>query len=201
MPITGTCPACGTKGPLETFVLEEKYKRAILEAFRLPAPLADLVLNYIGLFAPPSGRAIRADKLARVVRELRELVTSGEVTRKGITHGATIEAWRYGIEQTLDAHRAGTLELPLDDHNYAASIVWRTVNKAAGQAERKKEADLQQRRDRRKEAEQADQRGEKIRKLTAELLNLKQLVSADKTGRIQSEIDTKKAELEALRNG
>jgi hypothetical protein len=129
------CPSCGTKGPVDIFLAEPKYKAAFAEALKIPPALADLVLPYLGLFAPPSGRAIRADKLLRVSRELRELVTSGQVTRKGITQAAPLDAWRYGMEQTIAARDAGSLELPLDDHNYMASIVWRQANKAAGRQE------------------------------------------------------------------
>ena len=135
MSLPACCPTCGTKGPVEAFLAEPKYKAAFAEALATPAPLAGLVLSYLGLFAPPSGRAVRADKLLRVARELRELVASGQVTRKGLTVAAPLDAWRYGLEQTLAARDAGTLELPLDDHAYLRSIVWRQGNKAAGRAE------------------------------------------------------------------
>lgn len=135
MPVIGTCPGCGAKAPLAHFILEDKYKKALVAALKMPAGIADLVLPYLGLFAPPSGRAVRADKLARIVTELTDLVTSAAVTRKRVTHTAPLELWRLGIEQTLMARAAGSLVLPLDDHNYLAEIVWRSAAKAASRGE------------------------------------------------------------------
>lgn len=132
MSLPACCPTCGTKGPVDIFLAEPKYKAAFAEALKMPPALADVVLPYLGLFAPPSGRAIRADKLLRVARQLRELVTSGQVTRQGITQAAPQELWRFGLEQTLATRDAGTLDLPLNDHNYLVTIVWRQSNKAAG---------------------------------------------------------------------
>jgi len=135
MPVTGTCPTCGTKAPLEHFVIEEKYKKAMLAAFRLPPQLADLVLPYLGLFAPASGRAVRADKLARIVTELTDLVTSAQVTRNRITHAAPLELWRSGLEQALLARDAGSLALPLENHHYLMEIVWRLAAKTTARGE------------------------------------------------------------------
>lgn len=131
MPVTGTCPNCGQKAPLEHFVIEEKYKKAMIEALRTPASLADLLLPYLGLFSPATGRAIRADKLARLVTEFRQLVDGTQVTRNRVTYAAPLELWRMGIEQTLAARDTGTLSLPLDNHHYLSEIVWRLASKAA----------------------------------------------------------------------
>lgn len=136
MALAGTCPNCGTKAPLDHFVIEPKYKQALAAAFATPAPLADLVLPYLGLFAPPTGRAINANKLTRIVAEFAELTGTGRVIRNRVTHAAPPALWCEGIEATLAARDAGTLVLPLGDHNYLAEIVWRLAAKAAATGER-----------------------------------------------------------------
>lgn len=130
--IKATCPNCGIKADLAYFVLEDKYKKAMLAAVRIPPSLEGVLIDYLGLFAPP-GRAIRADKLQRVITELADLVSSAQVSRNRITHVAPIELWREGIEAVLQAR--DTLSLPLDNHNYLSEIVWRLAAKAAGKGE------------------------------------------------------------------
>lgn len=137
MALYGTCPSCGAKAPLEHFVAESKYRQALAAAFATPAQLTDLVLPYLGLFAPGSGRAVRADKLARIVSEFSELTRSAQVTRNRVTYAAPVELWRAGLEAVIAARDAGSLVLPLDGHAYLSEIVWRLAAKAAAGAERK----------------------------------------------------------------
>lgn len=136
MALNGTCPSCGAKAPLDHFLVEQKYKEALVAALSVPAPLAELTMRYLGLFAPPGGRAINANKLARIVGEFAELTRSAQVTRNRITHAAPLELWRAGLEATLAARDAGSLVLPLSDHHYLAEIVWRLAAKAAAGSER-----------------------------------------------------------------
>lgn len=135
MPITGTCQTCGTKAPLEHYLIEDKYKRSIVAALAIDNSIAGLVVSYLGLFSPAGGRAVRADKLARVVDELSVLVNSGQVTRNRITHAAPLALWKKGIEETLNARDAGSLITPLDDHAYLSEVVWRLAVKNKGKRE------------------------------------------------------------------
>lgn len=130
--IKATCPNCGTKAPLDYFISEPKHKAAMLAAVRIPPSLEGVLIDYFGLFAPP-GRAIRADKLQRVITELADLVSGAQVSRNRITHVAPVELWKQGIEAALQAR--DTLSLPLDGHNYLAEIVWRLAAKAASKGE------------------------------------------------------------------
>lgn len=140
MPITGVCPSCGAKAPLEAYLAETRYLQAMVPALRMPAQLADQVLPYLALFSPATGRAIRPDRLARVVATLCDLVTSAQVTRKRITHAAPLELWRQGLEEALHARDTGSLVLPLVDHAYLSEIVWRLAAKAGGQQQRQQDA-------------------------------------------------------------
>lgn len=204
MSIPATCPSCGARAPIDHFLTEAKHKQAMRDALAIPPQLADIIMPYIGLFAPTSGRAMRADKLARIVRELKDLIVNGQVTKNGISFGAPHEAWRYGIETTLSARDSNNLELPLDDHNYMKTIVWRTARKAAGQQEHKDEEQKRQRghasRSGQKDTEEFDQRKAEARRrdLTNEYVNLKQLHKAAPNDAHAKRIAEIKQELAAL---
>jgi|GEM_PF-1423582 len=135
MPIPGVCPSCGAKFDLAHALTDADARKALAAALALPAPLAKLVIPYLSLHAP-QGRAVSMGKLARLLRDLTALVTSGHVERKRISHAAPLELWQQGIEQTLAARDAGSLILPLADHAYLMEVVWRLAVKAAGRAER-----------------------------------------------------------------
>lgn len=131
MPVNGVCPDCGHKFPLQQALADAEARQALAAALELPAPLAKLVPAYLALLSPP-GKAIAMPKLARLLRDLTEQVTSAQVTRNRITHAAPLELWRMGIEETLAARDAGSLILPLADHNYLAEVVWRLAAKSKG---------------------------------------------------------------------
>lgn len=135
MPITGTCQTCGTKAPLEHFLIEEKYKRSIVAALAIDNSIAGLVISYLGMFSPASGRAVRADKLARMVDELSTLVNSGQVTRNRVTHVAPLALWKLGLEETLAVRDAGKLVTPLENHHFLEAVVWSMAAKGKGKRE------------------------------------------------------------------
>jgi len=140
MPLPGVCPSCGAAFDLPAALADAEARQALAAALELPAPLARLVVPYIALHAPTSGRRMAWSKLARLLRELRELVTSGQVTRNRITRAAPLDQWQRGLEAVLERRDAGTLNLPLDnDHAYLEEVVWRHAGRAAGQAEQKQE--------------------------------------------------------------
>ncbi len=144
MSIPGVCPNCGAKFDLHLALNEANSRRALAAALEVPAPLARLVVPYMALFSPAK-RAMAMGKLERLLRELTDLVTSGQVTRKGMTYGAPQQLWKTGIEEALNANDAGSLILPLTDHNYLSEIVWRASRKDAGKAEREKEEQVKHR--------------------------------------------------------
>ena len=133
MAIPGVCPSCGSKFDLPQALTDAEARQALAAALALPAPLARQVIPYMALLAP-QGRAIAMGKLARLLNDLTALVSSGKVTRKGETYACPLELWQAGIMETLNARDAGSLVLPLKDHNYLAEIVWRMAAKAAQKA-------------------------------------------------------------------
>ncbi len=137
MPIPGVCPSCGSKFDLCHALTDADARVALGAALELPPSLAKLVVPYMALHAP-QGKAMAWSKLARLLREITQLVTSGEVTRKKITYVAPLELWREGIEEMFSARDTGSLILPIDGHGYLAEIVWRKAAKATnGQANKR----------------------------------------------------------------
>jgi hypothetical protein len=138
MPINGTCPHCQGTFPLELALAEADHRRALAAALAVPAPLARLVVPYMNLHAP-AGRNIARRKLTRLLRELSDGVTSGQITRNGVSYACPLEAWKAGLEAVLLAHEAGTLVVPLEGHGYLVKVLWTAAAKAAGHAERQVE--------------------------------------------------------------
>ena len=172
MSIPGVCPNCGAKFDLHLALNEANARRALAAALSVPAPLANLVVPYMALFSPKK-RAMAMGKLERLLRELTELITSGQVTRNGTTYGAPQELWKYGIEETLNANDTGGLILPLTDHNYLCQIVWSASFKVAGKAERDKE---EQTRHRERAPEKTDPKARAKADAKAELVTLRSLL-------------------------
>lgn len=137
MPIRGVCPSCSAQAPLDAFVQEARYRQALAEALKMPSQLGEPVLAYMDLFRPASGRSIKADKLLRLITQLREQVESNRVERHGRAWVAPPAVWRQGIELVLE--RRDTLTLPLKGHGYLFEVVAGVASKQEGQAEAARE--------------------------------------------------------------
>ncbi len=136
MGMHGVCPDCGTVRPVSEFLADARARQALDAALRLDPRLADALLDYMGLFAPP-GRKLQTRKLVRLLNELHDLVRSAEVTVNRVTYAAPVAYWRQGMEEMV-ARRDG-LTLPLSTHAYLEKVVFGIASKAAGTAERKAE--------------------------------------------------------------
>lgn len=197
MAVQGTCPSCGAKAPLDHFVNDQKYRVALAAAFATPAGIASLVLPYLGLFAPTTGRAVRADKLARVCTEFKDLVTSAEVTRNRNTYAAPLELWRAGIESVLAARDTGSLILPLDSHAYLTEVVWRLARKAT--TKRETTAPVVSHASHKRFEDRPEERATG-RSSAAEVDGLRKLIAASK-GEARTNLEAQLAKLEAAREG
>lgn len=65
-----TCPCCFARFPVEAALTDEAARQAVAAALKLPAPLGDLLLRYIGLFRPDK-RALSWDRASRLLAELQ----------------------------------------------------------------------------------------------------------------------------------
>jgi hypothetical protein len=128
--LTLICPACQTPFPAEAGLTDPAARAALASALRLwPQPLRGAVLRYLGLHRPRE-KALRMDRLARLLESLVTLIESGEVTRHRETRPAPVTAWGEGLTEVLRAAEAGTLDLPLAGHGLLCQIVWDTAGRA-----------------------------------------------------------------------
>ncbi len=137
-----TCPVCFARYAIEAALTDDDARRAVAAAFKMPAPLGDLILRYIGLFRAPK-RALSWDRAARLIDELLAPIQSGRVERHGRTWAAPIEIWKAAITEMVE--RRDKLQLPLKGHGYLFEIVAAQANKAEARDERKVEEQKRQR--------------------------------------------------------
>jgi len=134
--IPGTCPDCGAKRPLPDYLEDVAARQALAELARLvPRPLGELVVEYLGLHAPP-GKRVQMRKLARLLHDLAELLTAGTVTRGRETLPAPLAAWERGLQEVLANRDAGSLSVPLSGHGYLCEIVHRQQRTAGARSAR-----------------------------------------------------------------
>ncbi len=131
-----TCPICFARYAIEAAFTDDDARRAVAAALKMPAPLGDLILRYIGLFRAPK-RALSWDRAARLIEELLAPMQAGRIERHGRTWAAPLEAWRAALADMLD--RRDKLQLPLKGHGYLFEIVTAQANKTEAQAEAKNE--------------------------------------------------------------
>ncbi len=134
MPVNGKCPRCAYKAPVSSFV-DAAEGGAMLQAFSdLPHAVQKPFLKYLSLFKPASGCAIQPTKAERLTRDLAALIAKGYVSEKGkVDRPCTTLFWVMGMERMQEL--AGTLDLPMKNHNYLRSIVYKLANQADAQKE------------------------------------------------------------------
>lgn len=137
-----TCPCCFARCSIEAALSDDDARRAVAAALKMPAPLGDLVLRYIGLFRAPK-RALSWDRAARLIEELLAPMLAGRIERHGRIWAAPLEAWKAALTDMLD--RRDKLQLPLKSHGYLFEIIAAQANKSEAQAESKAEEQKRQR--------------------------------------------------------
>jgi hypothetical protein len=95
----------------------------------LPREVAHVVLHYIALFRPASGRSVTPAKAQRLLGGLKELVDRRLVQVPGqVARPCLPSMWGQAIEEMLD--RRDRLTLPLKNHNYLRQVAWPIADKA-----------------------------------------------------------------------
>lgn len=135
MTIRGICPECGLSADLAAFVNQGEHNIALAAALEIPALLGSRVVRYLGLHRPPS-RALAGAKAARLLTELRDVIISGQIERKGVTRPAPLQVWVTALDQILERPPS---KLPLTGHGYLYEMVATAADKHAAEAERKRE--------------------------------------------------------------
>lgn len=133
-----TCPSCCASFSLDVALQMDASRSALMRALQMPAPLASLWAQYLGLFRS-KGRALAHDRADRLMAELLPLLDAGTVVRNGNTRAAPLELWRAALEQMVELRNADKLQLPLKSHGYLLEIVFAAAERGAAKAERQVE--------------------------------------------------------------
>lgn len=132
------CPACSASFSLEVAFAIEAGRSALLKALHMPAPLAELLAGYLGMFRP-SGRTLALDKANRLMAELLPMLTSQTVDVGGSSSAATHAIWQRGLERMVALRNSNKLELPLQSHDDLLRIVADLAASGAAGPERQME--------------------------------------------------------------
>lgn len=133
-----TCPNCCAAFSLEVALQMDAGRAALLRALHMPAPLAGLWANYLGMFRPRA-RALAFERAEKLMAELLPMLDQGVVIRNGNTRPAPLELWRDALQQMVELRDAEKLQLPLKSHGYLLEIVFAAAERSAAQAERAQE--------------------------------------------------------------
>ncbi len=136
-----SCPSCNTKFPIEAALQDEQARKAVVAALKLPAPLGDRILRYLGLFSPKT-KTLSWDRATRLLNDLLDCINQSKVTRHGRDWHAPTEYFKDAIDQMLT--KRDSLNLPLKDHNYLFEIIANRSNKVEAKIEQKHEEQKQQ---------------------------------------------------------
>lgn len=116
------CPSCGATNSLDTLVVLEDARQALLAAFNLSGALGQLLIKYCGLFRPTKTE-LTFKKMARLINELLPDINRGEITFDRINYPASEAIWIWAIDRILDARQTNHLKLPFDNHNYLYKVI------------------------------------------------------------------------------
>lgn len=133
-----SCIACGARFSLDAAIQMEAARGALIRALAMPAPLAGLLAQYLGLFRPKS-RVLAMDRADKLMAELLPMLEAESVTRNGVTRAAPVAVWAQALDQMIDLRNAQKLTLPLKTHGYLLEIVFAAADKLDAQAERETE--------------------------------------------------------------
>ena len=136
-----SCPACGSELDLAVLFANEHDQRALARLVSVGIPMGTRVLQYVALFTPPKQRLTAAKKIKLILQLLPDLERQA-IAHKGRDWPAPLSAWAQAIDQMLDRRNAGTLDLPMKNHNYLFSILAGMADKAEASQEQAREQQL-----------------------------------------------------------
>lgn len=133
-----TCPSCCAGFSLDVALQMDASRSALMRALQMPAPLAGLWAQYLGMFRSKS-RALAHDRADKLMAELVPMLDAGLVERNGNQRQAPVDLWRDALQQMVELRNADKLQLPLKSHGYLLEIVYAAADRGAAQAERQVE--------------------------------------------------------------
>lgn len=130
------CPACGAASSLDAIIGHEGARAAVMVALQCPAPLGNLLVQYLGLFRPAQ-RQLSFERVASLLGELLPQIQSGKIERSGRIWSAPQDYWQRAIEEMLA--KRDKLTLPLKGHGYLLAVIEGYSNKAEAKVEQREE--------------------------------------------------------------
>lgn len=131
----GVCQSCGATASLEWFLQKPLERQVLVTVLDLPKPVQANIIQYLSLFRPTSTRSLTAAKALRLVEEIKAIVNSGYVTRKGRPdRDCAPSVWGMAME-TMLANR-DRLELPMESHVYLRKVAYDLADKENSGRER-----------------------------------------------------------------
>ena len=131
------CPACGATLSLDALIGHEGARAAVMIALKFPAPLGNLLVQYLALFRPAK-RQLSFDRVASLLNELLPMIEAGKIERSGRIWSAPQDYWKLALEDMLA--KRDKLTLPLKGHGYLLAIIEGYGNKAEARQEAQTEA-------------------------------------------------------------
>ncbi len=116
------CPSCGATLSLDALVAHDGAREALAAVFKLSGPLGSAVVRYLALFRPET-RELTMDRVGRLLAEILPDIQAQRISRDGQVFEAPLEAWVWGIEQSIAARDSGRLKTPLKTHGWLYEVI------------------------------------------------------------------------------
>lgn len=121
--------------PIEWFLVDEKYKKAMAIVARMDREVAETALTYLSLFRPASGRSVTPGKALRLITELARMLAAPRIETAGrVARPCPPRIWCEAMEQMIS--RRDGLRLPLKNHNYLRQVAYGLADNADATAEK-----------------------------------------------------------------
>ena len=133
------CPGCGLTASAEVWLNDVYARDLLLAVARLPHPLPEACLPYLGLFRPES-KALSWKKAKNIVTALAQLTGSGHVQVQGKpSRPCPPRIWAEAMGQMVD--RRDRITRPMPNHNYLRQVAWQLADEADAKGEKQRNED------------------------------------------------------------
>lgn len=126
------CPACGLKSPIEVFAADKDARLFAQLMGRVPTAISELVLRYLGLFAPAK-HAMTFGRGRAVLEELVLMIEAGRVSRARREWPVSLAQFEQGLQTMVD--KRASLTLPLKTHGYLLEVLAGAIDRQEAKAE------------------------------------------------------------------
>jgi hypothetical protein len=131
------CRRCKFRMDLLTVIDDERAREAMAAALKLPAQVGDAIQSYLTLFETDS-RGLTWGRYGAILTALLDDLGRGVVIWKKATRPASLALWIECMTEMV-AKEWEPEGLPLRNHNYLRSMVFRKADAAEAKAERERE--------------------------------------------------------------